>query len=186
MAITSLGLSSTQQKRACKYMPLIVEQSIKHNIDPSVAVSMIFIESSFNPWVVSHAGACGLTQIIPKYTGKYSPVRKYTCNQLKNPYISIRAGLKILKYLAQNAEGDMDRALCSYNAGVRGCRRGWKNPSIMGYVKRARKAQKKLHARMGHKPYGRNELLHCTVDVCPGVLCPCSYGNNNILYLNNE
>jgi len=186
MAVASLGMSSTQQKRACKYMPLIVEQSAKHNVDPSVAVSMIFVESSFNPWEVSHAGACGLTQVIPKYTGKYSPVRKYSCNQLKNPYISIRAGLNILKYLMKTTAGDMDRALCSYNAGVRGCRRGWKNPSTMGYVKRARKAQRKLHARMGYKPFGRVELLHCTVDICPGSNCPCVYGEDKILYLNNE
>lgn len=119
ISISSLGMSDYQNKKACQYMPQIVKSSKKHNIKPEILVSLIFVESSFRKKVVSHAGACGLTQVMPIYTGKYSPVRKYSCDQLKNPYTSIKAGTKILRWWIDYHGGDLKRALCSYNAGFR-------------------------------------------------------------------
>ena len=100
-------------------MPQIVKSAKKHKIKPETLVSLIFVESSFGKKAVSPKGACGLTQVMPKYTGKYSPVKKYSCNQLKNPYTSIRAGSKILRWWINYHDGDLKRALCSYNAGFR-------------------------------------------------------------------
>jgi len=118
-AVASLGLSSHQEKRACRYMPIIIKESIRRNIDPELLIGLIFVESSFNPWAKSHAGACGLTQVIPKYTGKYSPVKKYSCAQLKNPYTSIRAGAKIFSWWINYHNGNVERALCGYSSGFR-------------------------------------------------------------------
>ena len=188
LAVSALGISKPQQKRACKYMPYIVQQSTEHNIDPSIVVSMIFVESSFNPWVVSPATACGLMQIIPKYTSYRNGGKKkrYTCNELKDPKRSIRVGLKILRHLLKRSSGDMARALCSYNAGYAGCKKGWKHPKTMRYVRAVRSAQRKIHRKMNFRPFSEDELLHCTIDVCPGDDCPCVYGENNVMYLNNE
>lgn len=118
-SVALLGLSNKQEKRACAYIPSIIKEAEKQNIDPALLTGLIFVESSFNPWVVSSAGACGLTQVIPKYTGKYSPVKKYTCEQLKNPYTSIAAGAKILRWWIDYHDGNVSRALCGYSSGFR-------------------------------------------------------------------
>tara|TARA_B100001057_G_C22805926_1_gene933429 strand:+ start:822 stop:1280 length:459 start_codon:yes stop_codon:yes gene_type:complete len=116
-------------KKACKYTPQIVESSKNHRIEPEIMIGLIFVESSFHRKVESSAGACGLTQIIPKYTGKIT--KKYSCDYLKrNPLESIDAGAKILRWWidwhTENQlkkkyakEDILKRALCSYNAGFR-------------------------------------------------------------------
>lgn len=119
LSVPSLGMSTYKNKKACQYMPQIVKSAKKHEIKPEILVSLIFVESSFRRKAVSNKGACGLTQVMPIYTGKYSPVKKYSCDQLKNPYTSIRAGSKILRWWINYHNGDLKRALCSYNAGFR-------------------------------------------------------------------
>jgi len=133
MSVPALGMSTYKNKKACQYMPQIVKSSKKYKIKPEILVSLIFVESSFRRKAVSSKGACGLTQVMPKYTGKYSPVRKYSCNQLKDPYTSIKAGAKILRWWIDYHGGDLSlkHALCSYNAGFR-CGKDAKRPSKGG------------------------------------------------------
>jgi len=191
LAVASLGVSKTEKRTACKYMPYIVQQSAQHNIDPSVVVSMMFVESSFQKKAVSPKGACGLMQLIPKWNSVKIRGKKhtYTCKELFHSRRNIRLGVRALKRWLNmpGIKGDMDRALCAYNAGNR-CRfpRRIPDASKTKYVKAVRKAQRKIHNAMGHKPFGRVELDQCTVEVCPGKECLCSVGNNKILYLNNE
>jgi len=97
-------------------MPTIVKNAQINDIKPELLVSLIFVESSFNYWAVSHAGACGLTQVLPKYTGKIT--KKYTCEQLKVPRNSIYVGAKTLRFWI-NHHDDISRGLCGYNAGFR-------------------------------------------------------------------
>tara|TARA_Y100001970_G_scaffold251455_1_gene324287 strand:- start:15218 stop:15715 length:498 start_codon:yes stop_codon:yes gene_type:complete len=119
LSVPALGMSTYKNKKACQYMPQIVKSAKKHEIKIEILVSLIFVESSFRRKAVSNKGACGLTQVMPKYTGKYSPIKKYSCDQLKDPYTSIRAGSKILRWWINYHDGDLKRALCSYNAGFR-------------------------------------------------------------------
>lgn len=108
--IMTLGMSSAQNRAVCDYMPTIIEETNKRDIDPILFTSLIFHESAFRPRVVSSAGACGLTQVLPQYS-------KYTCEQLKRPKIAIKAGVAALDYWLQRTEGKLDNALCGYNAG---------------------------------------------------------------------
>ena len=167
-AVASLGLGNYQQKRACRYMPTIVKEAKRNDIDPKVLIGLIFAESSFNYWVVSKAGACGLTQVIPKYTGKYSPVKKYTCDQLKNPYTSIRVGAKIFKWWVDYHEKKLPkkrrakmspnsikmysvtRGLCGYNAGFR-CKDPRPSRGGMRYAKKVLKAAKTIEKKLSAK-----------------------------------
>jgi soluble lytic murein transglycosylase-like protein len=91
-------------------MPTIVEQAEQRGIDPFVFSSLIFHESAFRPRVVSSAGACGLSQVLPQYSD-------YTCDQLKKPKTSIKAGMIALSYWLTRAKGDLVHGLCGYNAG---------------------------------------------------------------------
>lgn len=103
----------------CKKSHRLVSKSLEMNIDPFVAYAMIYHESRWKNDAVSRAGACGLTQVMPKWTGEMTDGVSYTCDDLIDPRISIRAGLHALDYWLMRAKGDVERGLCSYNAGNR-------------------------------------------------------------------
>ena len=110
-------LSKSRQKLACKSSTQIINESRKVNIEPSLVMALITVESNWKRTAVSTANACGLTQVIPKYTGKIT--KKHTCKQLQIPRNSIYVGIKTLKFWINHHDGNIDRGLCSYNAGYR-------------------------------------------------------------------
>jgi soluble lytic murein transglycosylase len=116
-----LFLSPYESKVACRYESEIVRHASVYELDPLLVSAVIFVESSFNPSVVSHADACGLMQIVPKWTGdKETGGIKYNCDQLKDPETSIRVGTRILSYaISHYGKGDVRRGLCYYNAGTK-------------------------------------------------------------------
>ena len=134
-------LSPKTRKRACRWEPTLQTAAKTHDLDPDLLGGLIVTESAWKPWVVSHANACGLTQVIPKWTGgSATGRRKWTCAQLKQPAISIPVGARILRWwIDYHAEKQRARgvdttnavaqaeivrqALCGYNAGFRGCKR---------------------------------------------------------------
>lgn len=144
----SFYLSEYRKKTVCQNSKTLAIESNKNKIDPYLFASLIYVESAWKKTVVSSANACGLTQVIPKYTGKIT--RKYTCKQLKDPATSIRAGTKILRWWIDwhtknqpkrkyTQEEILNRALCSYNAGFR-C--GPDRRPIRGGMRYARKVLK--------------------------------------------
>tara|TARA_R100000005_G_scaffold39429_1_gene18468 strand:- start:338 stop:796 length:459 start_codon:yes stop_codon:yes gene_type:complete len=99
--------------RACKYSRQVVEASSKYKLDPYLLTALIQVESNWKSHVVSPAGACGLTQVVHKYS-------KYNCKQLKNPKISIWEGARKLNYwIYKYGKGNLKIGLCGYNAGFR-------------------------------------------------------------------
>tara|TARA_B100000927_G_scaffold218145_1_gene178298 strand:+ start:95 stop:592 length:498 start_codon:yes stop_codon:yes gene_type:complete len=134
-------LSEHRQELICKQASTVISESVKNDIDPSLLLALITVESNWNRNVVSSANACGLTQVIPKYTGQIT--KKYTCNQLKDPKTSIKAGVKILNWWIKYHDGNITSALCGYNAGFR-CGKDRKRPSRGGmrYAKKVLEIQK--------------------------------------------
>lgn len=118
-------LSKSRVNTLNKNAEYVVELSKKHNFDPMLIFALIYVESGWKKTAVSSAGACGLTQVLPKYTGNGrggrnpAGVKKLTCEQLKSPRASIRAGIKTLGWWRRYHNGNISRALCSYNAGFR-------------------------------------------------------------------
>lgn len=114
-------LTDYQQKNICSYEKVIRAQAAKNNIEPELLAAVIFVESSFYPNVVSSANACGLTQVVPKWTGGPETKRiKYTCRELKDPKTSIKVGAQILSYsIRVYGKGNEDKGLCVYNAGIK-------------------------------------------------------------------
>lgn len=110
-------LSDYRKKTVCKNSSTVVQESKKNNLDPFLLAALIYTESGWKKTAVSYAGACGLTQVLPKYTGQIT--KKYTCNQLKNPRDSIKAGAKILRWWIDYHKGNIKQGLCGYNAGFR-------------------------------------------------------------------
>ena len=142
----TMPLSPAQKRNVCKYEHLIQKHSEENNLNPALLASIIYVESGFWPRVVSRANACGLTQVIPKYTGgPETGFKKYTCEQLKKPHISIAVGAKILAYVIRvYAKGDLDKGLCYYNAG-NACITKKNFYKKLYYVKKVRKIYDKIN-----------------------------------------
>lgn len=107
----SSNLSEERIKFACEQMPHVLEASYKYNINPYTLTAMIFVESRWSSTAVSKAGACGLTQVLPKYVAQ-------TCKELKDPKISIHVGAHSLnKWIVKRKKKNEKLALACYNAG---------------------------------------------------------------------
>lgn len=93
---------------------VVYRKSKEYNFDPNLILSIILVESAFNPRAVSSVGACGLMQI------NYS-VWKDELNidreRLFEIEYNIDLGLKILRRYYKVADGDILRALHLYNNG---------------------------------------------------------------------
>ena len=134
------NLTDYQKANICKLESTIRTEAAKNNLEPELLASLIFVESSFYPNVVSSAQACGLTQVIPRWTGgKETNGKKYTCRQLKDSETSIKVGAQILSYnIRVYAKGNQNKGLCFYNAGTK-CitKKGFYKR--LGYVKKVRR-----------------------------------------------
>ena len=94
-----LELTDYQHSNICKYEDTIRSEAKRNSLDPALLAAVIYVESGFHKNVVSSAGACGFTQVVPKWTGGPETMfTKYTCKQLKDPKTSIRVGAEILSY----------------------------------------------------------------------------------------
>ena len=117
-------LGKKSRARACRWEKHVQKFSNDRNIDPDLINALIVVESRWKPWVVSPANACGLTQVIPRYTGKAATRKKrWSCKDLLKPFNSLRAGTDILSWWIKYRKGNIKEALCGYNAGFRTCKR---------------------------------------------------------------
>ena len=128
-------------------MPHVVQVAEKNSVDPALLVSLIHHESAWNPSAISHANACGLTQVIPKWTGgRATSGRKYTCKELMNPRVSIPAGGEILSFWIRHyGKGDIKKGLCGYNAGYR-CSIDQNKGKGVGYANKVYYTSRRLNA----------------------------------------
>ena len=140
-------LSKQRQDLACKSIEHVIKESKKHNISYTLLLSVIYIESGWKKNAVSPANACGLTQVIPKYTGnRITGTRKLTCQQLKNPRVAITAGAKTLSYWVNKyANRNIPVALCGYAAGYR-CKGKRVSKGGMRYARKVLRFQKRIEA----------------------------------------
>ncbi len=90
-------------------------KKFSENIDPLFVLSLIRQESAFNPEAKSSVGARGLMQLMPTTAKQFK--RKVNKEQLNDPNINIKIGVKYLTQLLQKYNGNMIYALSAYNAG---------------------------------------------------------------------
>jgi soluble lytic murein transglycosylase len=96
------------------------EFSKAQGLDPFIVAALIRQESEFNPKIVSHANAYGLTQVVPatgREIGRKLKMARFTVDMLFRPEINLQIGTYYLRWLMDRSEGKWEATLASYNAG---------------------------------------------------------------------
>jgi soluble lytic murein transglycosylase-like protein len=78
---------------------------------PGLVMAVLDVESGFDRWAVSAAGAVGLMQVMPFWPEQLG-MRRY---QLTTIEANVRMGCAILRFYLQRERNDVIRALARYN-----------------------------------------------------------------------
>ena len=83
-------------------------------LPPGLVLAVIDVESRFDRWAVSRAGAVGLMQVMPFWPERLG-MRRY---ELVHDSPNIRMGCAILRFYLQQEHNNYARALARYNGSV--------------------------------------------------------------------
>jgi soluble lytic murein transglycosylase-like protein len=83
-------------------------------LPPGLVMAMLEVESRFDPWAVSSAGAVGLMQVMPFWPEQLG-MRRY---ELTHVVANIHMGCAILRFYMDYEHHDIRRALARYNGSV--------------------------------------------------------------------
>ena len=87
------------------------EEAMRVNLPAELVLAVIEVESDFDPWAVSRAGAQGLMQIMPFWLKEIGDDE----DSLQDPRTNLRLGCTILRYYVDKEGGDLGQALARYN-----------------------------------------------------------------------
>jgi soluble lytic murein transglycosylase-like protein len=104
-------LPSASRLTAASIDGLIEAFAAEHSIDSALIRAVIRAESNFNHRAVSRKGAQGLMQLMPATIGRLSVGDAF------DPHENIGAGVRYLRQLLDQFQGDLTLALAAYNAG---------------------------------------------------------------------
>jgi soluble lytic murein transglycosylase-like protein len=83
-------------------------------LPPGLVMAVMDIESRFDRWAVSSAGAVGLMQVMPFWPAELGMKR----HQLTQVEANMRMGCAILRFYLRREKNDVRKALARYNGSV--------------------------------------------------------------------
>lgn len=86
----------------------------QQRLPPGLVLAVMDVESRFNRWAVSSAGAVGLMQVMPFWPEQLG-MRRY---QLTHVEENLRMGCAILRFYLLRERNDVRKALARYNGSV--------------------------------------------------------------------
>ena len=150
---------------------IIVEEAVRWNVKPELALAVAKVESNFSASAVSSAGAIGVMQIMPATAmGEFGVEQK----ALYNPRVNIELGVRYLRHLLDKYEGNEEIALSHYNGGSKVRRsngtlavipytRGYVN-RVLSQTQRYRSHSLVLAAKRGNGAPTRRERMLAQLD----------------------
>lgn len=102
--------------RAAPYLYYILQQTRKRHL-PAELVLLPMIESAYNPFAYSSAGAAGLWQMMPGTASGYGIKRNSWYDGRRDIVASTKAALNYLVYLQNYFEGNWLLAIAAYDSG---------------------------------------------------------------------
>lgn len=87
----------------------------EEGIEPEIAYGLVKTESSFKNTAVSHVGARGLTQVMPRTAKWMVPGTK--ASDLHDQKTNLRLGFRYLNQMIDKYDGNVRLALLAYNRG---------------------------------------------------------------------
>jgi soluble lytic murein transglycosylase-like protein len=115
MSLRMVDLVPEQDERT-RLLRMIHKEATRAQVPPQLVLALIQVESKFDPYAVSKAGAVGLMQIMPfwlKLIGREH-------DSLVHAQTNLRMGCTILKYYLGKSHGDIRAALQRYNGATVG------------------------------------------------------------------
>lgn len=122
---------NTPKTVADQIADLIIKKSTEHNVPVVSIVGVMQVESQFNPYLVSTAGARGTMQVMFRVHGKN--LKKL--NGIENKYelhdigMGIDSGIRVLRGYLTDSKNDMEKALYKYIGGPNPMKKGWRKPT---------------------------------------------------------
>jgi Transglycosylase SLT domain len=84
----------------------------RHGLDPALVSAVVAVESGFQPQAVSPKGAQGLRQLMPRTARELGVADPF------DPAANLDGGSRYLSALVARYDGDLQKALAAYNAGM--------------------------------------------------------------------
>lgn len=97
-----------------KFLRMVHTEAMRAKLSPEFVLSVIEVESRFNRFAISSAGAMGYMQIMPFWLTEIGKKG----DSLFDPQTNLRMGCTILKHYLDMENGDLVRALARYNGSL--------------------------------------------------------------------
>lgn len=165
------------QHNICNNITQIEKVTTQFNLDPVLYVSILWEESNFTPNIKSRSNACGISQVLPKYTTLYNKnkrgrkERKRVCKELQKIENGLFFGAKSFHYWFHTySKRKTLTALCAYNAGFR-CKNEKLNEKdlkarkrAMGYAKKVLRFSRRLRRSVEKIKKKEEYIVKCIKD----------------------
>ncbi|NUY02717.1 lytic transglycosylase domain-containing protein [Paraburkholderia sp. JPY169] len=99
-----------------KIAQAVLTEANRYSMSPILLLSVMAVESGFDPHAVSAVGARGLMQILPAA----HPQAFASVKELDDPAVNVRIGSSILRDYLDASGGDVTAALWRYSGGEKG------------------------------------------------------------------
>lgn len=100
------------------WQSIVERYAAEYRLPPYLLYALIRSESFFQPEIVSHAGAVGLTQLMPSTAADIAKKMKLPTYTLTDPETNIRFGAYYLAEMIRRSDNRIIPACCAYNAGI--------------------------------------------------------------------
>lgn len=96
------------------FLKTVHYEATRAGLDPELVLGLIEVESNFNKYAVSSAGARGYMQVMPFWVKEIGAAE----HNLFHLRINLRYGCTILRHYLDTEKGDLYRALGRYNGSL--------------------------------------------------------------------